>query len=60
MPVTAKKVGKKYRVVEAETGAIAKNKAGTAADGGGHATMMAATRQARAMNAHMSKKKKMM
>lgn len=50
MPATVKKVGKKWRVVEAGNGRIVKNRAGTAADGGGHRTREEALRQARAIN----------
>lgn len=51
MPVKVAKKGKKHRVVESATGRIAKNRAGTALDGGGHASKAAAARQARAVNA---------
>lgn len=56
MPVTVKKVGPRYRVVEARSGAIAKNAAGTAIDGGGAASKAAAARQARAINARMHRR----
>ncbi len=36
MPVKVTKRGEKYRVVEASTGKLVKNGAGTPADGGGH------------------------
>lgn len=52
MPVKVVKRGAKYRVVEASSGAIAKNKGGTAADGGGHASEAKAKAQARAINAN--------
>lgn len=45
-----KKVGGKYRVVESRTGKIAKNAAGTAADGGGHRSHAAAVSQVQAIN----------
>lgn len=51
MPVKAVKRGKKFRVVEASTGRIAKNAAGTAVDGGGHSSQGRASSQARAVNA---------
>lgn len=51
MPVTVRKRDGKFRVVEAGTGNIARNKAGTPVDGGGHATRPGATAQARAINA---------
>jgi hypothetical protein len=50
MPVTVKKQQGRWRVVEASTGKIAKNKAGTPVDGGGHNTEMGAKAQARAVN----------
>lgn len=53
MPVKVKKVGKKYRVVDADTGGITRNKGGTAADGGGHDNKDRAEAQARAINASL-------
>jgi hypothetical protein len=50
MPVKTAKRGSKYRVIESRTGKIAKNKAGTAVDGGGHRTKTKAQAQARAIN----------
>lgn len=50
MPATVAKRGQKYRVVEARTGKIVKNAAGTAVDGGGHASRGKAAAQARAVN----------
>jgi len=58
MPVTTKKVGEKFRVVEANSGQIAKNKGGTALDGGGHGSKGKAAAQARAVNASLSRKGK--
>ena len=49
MPATVAKRGEKFRVVE-EDGKIVKNAAGTAVDGGGHASHAGALRQARAIN----------
>lgn len=49
MPVSVKKRGGKYRLVE-PGGKIAKNKAGTAIDGGGHDSQAKAKRQADAVN----------
>lgn len=49
MPVSIKKVKDKYRIVE-PNGRIAKNKSGTALDGGGHSTKQAAVIQMRAIN----------
>jgi len=48
MPLKVKKIGKKYRLVEPD-GAIAKNRRGTAIDGGGHSSSTAATKQAQAI-----------
>jgi len=56
MPVTAKKIGDKWRVVEASTMKITKNNAGTAVDGGGHPTKKKAAAQASAINASESSK----
>lgn len=50
MPVKIDKRKGKFRVVEVDTGRIAKNKAGTAIDGGGHATKAGAQKQASATN----------
>ena len=58
MPVTVKKVGGKYRVVEKATGQIAKNKAGTAVDGGGHSSGGRAGAQASAINHSLASRKK--
>ena len=56
MPVKAVKRGKKYRVIEASTGKIAKNKGGTAMDGGGHGSKAMASKQARAVNRSLSRR----
>jgi len=58
MPVKIVKRGDKYRVIEAGTGKIAKNKGGTALDGGGHESKNMASRQARAVNRSLSIKGK--
>ena len=58
MPVKVRKRRGKYRVVEAGSGRIAKSSKGNAADGGGHATKEKASRQARAINAAYSRKKR--
>jgi hypothetical protein len=50
MPATVKRVGSKWRVVEAGTGKVVKNRSGTAVDAGGHRSREAALRQARAIN----------
>ena len=57
MPVKVTKRGEKFRVVEASTGDVAKNSAGTAVDGGGHKSEGAASAQARAINASTETKK---
>ncbi len=57
MPVKTVKRGSKFRVVEASTGRIAKNRAGTPVDGGGHGSKNKAARQARAINASISRRK---
>jgi hypothetical protein len=59
MPVTVRKRGDKFRVIEVETGKIAKNKGGTALDGGGHKSKDKAGRQARAVNRSLSKRMKL-
>lgn len=58
MPVKVAKRKGKFRVIEAATGNIAKNKAGTAIDGGGHKTMTQAVKQVGAVNTPPSKRKK--
>lgn len=50
MPVKVVKRGGKFRVVEAATGKIAKNKAGTAVDGGGFSSKDKAVGQVGAIN----------
>lgn len=57
MPVHVEKKGNKFRVVE-PSGKIAKNSAGTAIDGGGHSSKVAAQKQATAVNISLHKKKK--
>lgn len=52
MPVKVMKQGKVYRIVEAESGKVVKNNAGTAVDGGGHKTKPKAVKQAAAINAN--------
>lgn len=56
MPVTVAKRGGKFRVVE-PGGGVAKNRAGTAIDGGGYGSKSRAARQARAVNARKHAKK---
>jgi len=50
MPVKIEKRGDKYRVIEAETGRLCRNKAGTPCDGKGHTSKAGAQRQANAIN----------
>jgi len=50
MPVKALKRGPVYRIVEAATGRITRNKSGTSVDGGGHKTREKAMKQASAIN----------
>ena len=58
MPLTVQKRGDKYRVIEMETGRIAKNAAGTSVDGGGgHKSKAAAMKQVRAVNISQAKKR---
>ena len=57
MPLTVKKRGDKYRVVEVNTGRIAKNAAGTAIDGGGKKSRAAVLKQAQAVNISQSKRR---
>lgn len=56
MPVTTKKVKGKTRIVEKDTGHIAKNKAGTAIDGGGFDSEAAAKKQMAAVNISLARK----
>lgn len=58
MPVVVRKRRGKFRVVEAGSGRIAKSSKGKSADGGGHTSRDKANRQARAINAAWSRKKK--
>lgn len=50
MPIRVKKVGKKFRAVESSTGKIAKNRSGTAIDGGGSSSRQRVVRQVHAVN----------
>lgn len=58
MPVTAKQIDGKWRVVEAATGKLATNKSGTPLDGKGHATQAGAQAQAAAINISLHKRGK--
>jgi ribulose 1,5-bisphosphate carboxylase large subunit-like protein len=55
MPVTVRRIGSKYRIVE-PGGGISTTPQGHARDGGGHATRAQALRQMRAMNMHIEGK----
>lgn len=57
MPLKTVKRGDKYRVIETETGRIAKNAAGTSLDGGGHASENSAKKQASAVNINQARKR---
>lgn len=50
MPVKVARRNGKFRVIEANTGRIAKNKAGTSIDGGGHLIKNKAVKQVGAVN----------
>jgi len=57
VPVKVVKRGKKYRLVE-PSGKIARNKGGTAIDGGGHSSASGAKKQAAAVNISLKKRGK--
>lgn len=50
MPVKVAKRGDKFRLVESDTGRIAKNKANTPIDGGGKKSKSSVQKQASAVN----------
>lgn len=50
MPYLVKKIKDKFRVVDKNTGKIAKNASGTAVDGGGHSSEAKARKQQSALN----------
>ncbi len=56
MPVRVIKQGPKFRVVEGPQGKIAKNKGGSAVDGGGHITKEKAIKQSQAINLSQRRK----
>ena len=58
MPVTVRREGKKFRVVESDSERIAKNASGSEADGGGHSTRAKAESQAHAINASLKQRGK--
>ena len=55
MPVKVAKKGDKFRIVES-SGKLARNKAGTPVDGGGHINTENASKQARAINRSLTNK----
>ncbi|KKM94067.1 hypothetical protein LCGC14_1202090 [marine sediment metagenome] len=57
MPVETKKIGGKWRVVEANTGKLAKRN-GRAVDGGGHGSEGKAVAQVQAINISLHERKK--
>lgn len=57
MPIVVRKQGSKFRLVEKNTGRIAKNSAGSAVDGGGHSSQSSAQKQVNAINVSKHKKK---
>lgn len=57
MPVTYRKRGDVYRVVEAASGRIAKTHLGNARDGGGHDDKASAARQAAYINKALKDKR---
>ncbi len=56
MPVSVAQRGDLFRIIESD-GKLAKNKAGSVVDGGGHKTRSAAEAQSRAVNANKAKAK---
>ncbi len=59
MPVTTAKREDKFRVVESDTGRIAKNRGGKALDGGGHGSKDKAQKQASAVNISQARQRGM-
>jgi len=57
MPLIVKKRGDKFRLIEANTGRIAKTATGKAVDGGGKSTESAIKRQIRAINISKARRK---
>ena len=58
MPVMTRKLRGKFRLIESESGKLARNEKGTPIDGGGSQDKAKVDRQARAVNANLSEKKK--
>lgn len=56
MPVEVRRKGGKYRLVEAETGEIAKTPKGNPRDGGGHKSRGPVAAQARIINEYLREK----
>ena len=56
MPYTVRKISGKYRILKIGSGKVAKNKGGTAMDGGGHTSPKKAYAQVKAVE--MSEKNK--
>jgi len=57
MPTKVVKRGNKFRIVEVNTGRIAKNKGGTAMDGGGRTTRAPVLSQNAAVNIKQARKR---
>lgn len=55
MPVRVRRIRSSYRIVEADTGQIAKNAESTPVDGGGHQSQIKAMNQAQAINISLIK-----
>ena len=58
MPVTIKKRGDRYRIVEEDGGKLVMSRGGKPVDGGGHVRKRRAGAQVAAINMNMSSKKK--
>lgn len=57
MPNCIRQIKNRWRVVECDSGALVRNKAGTPVDGGGHKTKKGALDQARAITINQRSKK---
>ena len=49
MPLSVKRIGRNQRIIEKQTGKVARNDSGKAIDGGGHRSLDAARRQIQAI-----------
>ena len=58
MPVTIKKKGERYRIVEEDGGKLVMSRGGKPVDGGGHVRKRRAAAQVAAINMSISSKKK--